>query len=311
MKNLLSIIAMLSFTSAWLCGTGCSKSENGPDKPGGGGTEIVQKIPIAISTTITKVLNDSFEEGDAIGLYVVNATSNGNGGWNSGSLMNAGNHLNNVKFSYGSGVWKSQQEYYWKDVSTPADFYCYYPYSGSVADVTAVPFAAKADQSSESDYKSNEIIWGKSLLQSPTKNNVSISTTHRMGQIQIDIVPGKGFTAETLRESIESIKINGMACNSLLNLKDGTLTANGGAADITPYYDGTLYRALIVPQKIEESTLLTLVVDGMTRSLTQSVEFTSGTIKKCTITVDKLSEGVNIGISGWDTDDEDYGGTLN
>ena len=117
-------VLVLGLISACLLWTGCSKSENGPDKPGGGGTEIVQKIPLAISTTITKVLNDSFEEGDAIGLYVVNAISNGSSGWNSGSLMNTGNHLSNVKFSYGSGVWKSQQEYYWKDDSTPADFYC-------------------------------------------------------------------------------------------------------------------------------------------------------------------------------------------
>ena len=305
------LILVLGLVSACLLWTGCSKSENGPDKPNGGGTEIVQKIPLAISTTITKVLNDSFEEGDAIGLYVVNAISNGSSGWNSGSLINTGNHLSNVKFSYGSGVWKSQQEYYWKDDSTPADFYCYYPHTGSVADVSAIPFAIKADQSSEENYGSCEILWGKSSLQFPSKNKVNITVTHRMSQIQITILPGKGFTAETLRESLQSVKINNLECNALLNLKDGTLTANGNSADITPYYDGTLYRALIVPQRVENKTLITLIVDGMTRSLTQSIEFTSGTIKKCTITVDKLSEGINIGISGWDTDNEDYGGTLN
>ena len=305
------LILVLGLISACLLWTGCSKSENGPDKPSGGGTEIVQKIPLAISTTITKVLNDSFEEGDAIGLYVVNAISNGSSGWNSGSLMNTGNHLSNVKFSYESGVWKSQQEYYWKDASTPADFYCYYPHTGSVADVSAVPFAIKADQSSEENYRSCEILWGKSALQFPSKNKVNITVTHRMSQIQITILPGKGFTAETLRESLQSVKINNLECNALLNLKDGALTANGNSADITPYYDGTLYRALIVPQSVENKTLITLIVDGMTRSLTQSIEFTSGTIKKCTITVDKLSEGINIGISGWDTDNEDYGGTLN
>ena len=306
-----TLVLLLGLISACLLWTGCSKSENGPDKPGGGGTEIVQKIPLAISTTITKVLNDSFEEGDAIGLYVVNALSNGSSGWNSGSLINTGNHLSNVKFSYGSGVWKSQQEYYWKDDSTPADFYCYYPHTGSVADVSAVPFAIKADQSSEENYRSCEILWGKSALQFPSKNKVNITVTHRMSQIQITILPGKGFTAETLRESLKSVKINNLECNALLNLKDGALTANGNSADITPYYDGTLYRALIVPQSVENKTLITLIVDGMTRSLTQSIEFTSGTIKKCTITVDKLSEGINIGISGWDTDNEDYGGTLN
>ena len=222
-----SLILVLGLVSACLLWTGCSKSENGPDKPSGGGTEIVQKIPLAISTTITKVLNDSFEVGDAIGLYVVNAISNGSSGWNSGSLMNTGNHLSNVKFSYESGVWKSQQEYYWKDASTPADFYCYYPYQASVGNVASVSLTLPSDQSSEQAFKAAEVLWGKSELQSPSDNKVSITTTHRTSQIIIRILPGKGFDEQSLKESLKSVKINNIKCSCSLNLKDGSLSAEG------------------------------------------------------------------------------------
>ena len=50
---------------------------------------------------------------------------------------------------------------YWKDETTPADFYCYYPYMQTVSDVTAVPFSVKADQSTLENYKASELLWGK------------------------------------------------------------------------------------------------------------------------------------------------------
>ena len=43
----------------------------------------------------------------------------------------------------------------------------------------------------------------------------------------------------------------------------------------------------------------------------ERIEFTSNTRKKCTITVNKINEGINVDIGGWEEDEIDYGGTLN
>ena len=98
--------------------TGACKKNNAQDEP---------KIPIRISSTVSKVTEDSFVAGDAIGLYVVNATEAAGGNWTSGELSSGGNHLDNVKFTYNDN-WDSDRQYYWKDARTKADFYCYYPY---------------------------------------------------------------------------------------------------------------------------------------------------------------------------------------
>lgn len=296
-------ISIISAAAALIAiASGCNKTEGGKEEP---------KIPIRISTSVTKVTDNDFEAGDAIGLYVVNAVASGENSWSSGSLQASGNHLDNARYSYDGSNWKADTEHYWKDSVTPADFYCYYPYSATVSSLDALEFQIPADQSALTDFKKGEILWGCTTNQKPSENKVSITTTHRMSQIAIEIKPGKGFTEESLKESISKVSVNNVACTASLNIKDGVLSAKGAAADVTPYNDNGIYRAFIVPQKVDNKSLVTLTVDGKERTLVQTIEFSSGSRKKCTLTVDKLNEGVNVSIGGWDDDTTDYGGTLN
>ena len=109
-KTILPLITLFAAT----CFISCDKNIN---------PESTEKIPIRISSTVTKVSGDTFEKGDAIGLYVVNATENEDGSWESGTLADTGNHLDNIRYEY-KGSWNADKEYYWKDARTQADFYC-------------------------------------------------------------------------------------------------------------------------------------------------------------------------------------------
>lgn len=309
-SNVLSIIATLLAIVATGCSRPNAEIENPlPDKPQETPVETV-RIPISINSTLTKVSGDSFTEDDDIGLYVVNASKTSGSDWACSSLLNSGNHMDNVKFTYSRGAWTADKEYYWKDSETKADFYCYHPYRRSVEDISDVSFAIPSDQSSKENFESAEILWGRATLESPTEDAVGITSSHRMSQLIIEIKPGKGFTKESLAESIKSVTINNIRCGATLDLRDGKLKAEGAECDVTPYFDGYTYRALIAPQTISGKSLVTLEVDGIIRSLQQSVEFTPNTRKKCTITINKINEGVNVGIGGWDDDGADYGGTL-
>ncbi len=317
--NALSIIAMSLAIVATGCGRSDTEIENPqPEEPQEKPEEKPQekpvetiKIPISINSVLTKVSGDNFTEGDAIGLYVVNATKTSGASWTSASLLDQGNHMDNVKFTYSKETWTTDKEYYWKDDETKADFYCYHPYKGQVEDISHIPFSVSSDQSSKEKFESSEILWGRATLESPTEKAVGITTSHRMSQIIIEIKPGKGFTKESLAQSLKSVTINNIRCEATLDLRNGDLSAEGAQNDVTPYFDGESYRALIIPQIIGNTSLVTLEVDGVKRSLKQYVEFAPNTKKKCTITVNKISEGVNVGIDGWKDDENDYGGTLN
>ena len=86
-------------------------------------TEVITggKLPIEISVGQQTKANDSqFDVDDKVGIYVVNYTDDV-----AGTLAVSGNHVDNMDFTYGGNYWTSSEIIYWKDRSTPTDFYAY------------------------------------------------------------------------------------------------------------------------------------------------------------------------------------------
>lgn len=299
MKKILFVIA-----AAALLSCGCKKHEPEQEPTPPPAPQV--RIPITLSTDIwTKATDSGYENGDKVGIYTVNQVNGV-----SGTLVNSGNHLDNTKFSYNGSAWNPDSPVYWKDETTPADFYCYYPYVQTVSDVTALPFSVKADQSTLNDYKTSELLWGKTENAKPSKDPVNITTKHAMSNLLIYVKPGSGYTEETLAAESVSVKITGVKTSAKLNLSTGKVTADGAAEDMVPYKENDYWRALVVPQDIVGTELIKVTVGEREYSLVQTVTFQSNKQHKCTMTVNRIGEGVNIGIGGWETDDTDFGETL-
>ena len=261
-------------------------------------TPETDKLPINISTTLTRATDSAFEAGDKVGIFVVNEPN---------SLKASGNHVDNMGFTY-STTWTPDTPIYWLDQTTKADFYCYYPYA-EAASTTAHSFATKADQSSLANYKASEFLWGKTTGVTPTEEAVNITTNHTFSNALVILKPGDGFTEATLAAATKSVKICGVKTNATINLATGVATANGNATEVTPYLENGQYRALIVPQTTAEGALIVVTVDGVDYTLSRSMTFKANKQHKFTVTLNKVSNGVNVGIGGWETDEEDYGGS--
>lgn len=266
-----------------------------PDEPA--------KIPIEIAAGLwTRATDSAFELGDKAGIYVVNST-----GASAGSLFSTGNHVDNMCFTY-SGLWKPDAPIYWKDPKTKADFYGYYPHVSRIANVAAYPFSVKKDQSDESNYKASDFLWGKTAAVAPTSDPVQITLKHVMSNLLIRLEAGKGFNAEELKQA--RITICGMKTDATIDLATGKATATGGAVDIIPRAEANHYRALVVPQNLTEVDLVKVSIGNHEYILNQTLSFASNKQHTCTLTVDKTAEGIDIGIGGWDIDENDYGGTV-
>lgn len=281
---------------------GCSKGSEGivPD-PVPPSIES-KKIPISISTQITRATDTDFERDDKVGLYVVNYN-----GSTSGTLVSSGNHVDNMRFTY-SGSWTPDEEIFWKDESTKADFYTYYPYTASISNVATFPLSVKTDQSSEAKYKASDFLWGKTAGVAPTKNTVNMSMKHVMSNIIIKLVPGDGYKVEDL--AIAKIEICGLKTNATVNLTNGAITATGISADITPINEITQYRALVIPQNVTGIDLVRIKIGDNTYLLNQTINLLPNKQYTSTITINRSSQGINIGIGEWEEDDMDYGGTV-
>ena len=285
----------------------CSSGNSSDPLPSTG--QESQKLPININTSVdTRVIDNSFEKGDNIGLFVVNYNADGS----AGTLNATGNHVNNMKYTY-NGTWTPASPTYWKDNTTHADFYLYYPYTGSIGDVNAMPWNVNADQSTSAKYKSADLLIGKTTNVAPTETAVKIDAKHVMSQMVVSLKPGNGFTEESLGKAKISVKINRLKTQATANLVTGKLTAKGNDADLTPLKEeGYNYKALIIPQAVGEGKLITVNVDGRDYQLKKAANFTAfeaGKKHKFTVTLSKTSNGVNVNITKWEDDGIDYGGT--
>jgi len=289
MKKILSLMAVVAAMA--------SCSDNVETVPSSPSSSEADRLPINISTTLTRATDSAFEAGDKVGIYVVNEPD---------ALAVSGNHVDNMGFTF-SSKWTPDTEIYWLDKSTKADFYCYYPYSED-ANTASHAFATKADQSLLADYKASEFLWGKTAGIAPTEEAVNITTRHTFSNAVIILKPGDGFTEETLAAATKSVKICGVKTDATIDLSTGVATATGNVTEVTPYLDGAQYRALIVPQTTEGGALVVVTVDGTDYTLSRAMTFKANRQHKFTVTLNKVSNGVNVGIGGWESDEEDYGG---
>lgn len=304
MKTTFNFSLLLTFVCFLLsCGSG-DEPELPDPKPN---EPIVEtKIPITISLydSGTRATDASYETGDAVGVYVVNYT-----GTTPGTLTNTGNHVDNMRFINGA-QWVPDQTIYWKDNTTHADFYAYYPYK-TVGNITALPFSVKSDQSTESGYKQSEFLWGKTANVIPAESAVGIATKHIFSNVIVKLAAGTGFTDEEIDESTPVVKLLNVASQSQINLTTGVATATGTQGTITMRNEGVQFRALVVPQNIATDLPIVVVSLGgldYTLKTTTNISFLANKQHTFTVILNKKANGVNISIGGWETDDIDYGG---
>ena len=294
MKRLLTCVALITIM------VGCK--EPLPEEP------IIPegKLPINLSLSTTRANDGSYEAGDQIGLYVANYADGA-----ATQLANSGNHVNNMQFTLNDNSWTPATKIYWKDKSTRADFYAYYPYQSTVADVTALPVSVQADQSSEDNYWASDLLWGKTSGVAPTESVVNIATSHALSNLLIYVEPGYGFTAESLAAANVSVEINNVKTAGALNLTNGVVTASGEVGTITPWNTGDYYRALIVPQTVaDETTLITVTVDGKAHTIKQGFTFVANTQHKFVVRVEQdIETKVTLSINPWNQDPNINGDT--
>lgn len=294
----------IAAVSVWLfaCSAGGEGGESELPKPPGP-AQPTERMPIDIITSITRATETAFEDGDKIGLFVVNRNADGS----AVPLKPSGNYVDNMLYTYVTS-WNPASALYWKDAETHADFYMYYPYTSTITSVDAMPFKVNADQSSEAAFKASDLIVGSTFDVVPTASPVNIMAKHIMSQVAIVLKAGAGFTESSLAASNPSVRINNLITSSTVNLSTSEVTMNGTASNVIPYKDGNVYRAIVVPQTVTGTKLITVTIDGYEYKLSQDITFVSGKRHTINVTVKKISNGVNVTIGEWKDDDVDYGG---
>lgn len=289
MKKILFIATAIALTS---CG------ETGGEEPTPTPTPSTSKTEIKITS---RASDASFDNSDAIGVFMVY----------DGSFQSTGNYLNNAKYINNNGVWSSTSSFYWRDQTSTADFYGYYPYASNISDATNYSFGVSSNQSVEANYKSSDFLWGVAKAQKPSTSTVSLTLDHLMSKVLINVAAGDGFDETELRQNGVEIVLHNAKTQSKINLATGSVSVTGSTADIKPLKQSDLSAILLLPPQSISGDIIEVIYKNDSYKLNKTFTCESGKQYTCTITMTKTQGGINVGIGAWDVVDGDFGGVVN
>ena len=274
-----------------------------------------------IQTATTRVNDEGFCDGDAVGIYVVNF-ENGQ----SGTMQVEGNQADNVKYVYDEAnfKWVPEKEVYFRDRNTKVDIVGYYPYANPQS-IATYPFEVQKDQSTAATngalggYEASDFLWGKAAEITPTASRVNLKFHHRMAGVHISLVEGTGWNTGEWAHVEKFALVTNTKRKATIDLATGEVAAMGEVqtTGTVPYMSGDEFRAIVVPQMISAGTaMFSLTVDGIpyvyryrVDGATTDFEYLSGKLHKFSIEVSKKPESGGVefkllgnSITAWETD---------
>lgn len=319
-RDIIRSLAILAlFTTA-----ACNDDTFGPNGPEGNSERLITLSGEIEQVAVTRVNDNGFCDGDAMGVYIVDYQGN-----TPGTLQNNGNRGNNVKHTFDEAAykWNSAYDVYWKDEHTHIDIYGYYPF-GAPEDVNAYPFEVQKDQSTTTTnnemggYEASDFLWGKAADVAPTEKVIRLPMRHRMSSPRITLAEGEGFADGEWAGLEKQVLVRNVKRNALINLADGSITATGEVQQTgtIPYVKDNVFRAIVVPQTVSANTILfTITVDGVVYNFSKPEDFTyvSGKMHNFTIQVNKKEPTgeftftlVGESITAWENDDVSHDATM-
>ena len=227
-------------------------------------------------------------------------------------LYSAHNYVNNAKMKYSTEGWKAEEPIYWYDESSLTDIYAYAPYQNVVADSRKISVGVPVDQSSTESLANADLLWGRNLALNPTSSQIAVTLDHLYSRLTIKIKPEADFAEGELKASDLKVFINNVKCEGKLDLQTGEVTLAGDAQTVCAHNNGDLsFTAIVMPQTLGFVNLVRMEWGDVVYILQRSISLEAKRSYELTISINKKeATGLNIGISGWDIDDKDYGGTV-
>lgn len=280
MRNSILIIMATALVMA-----GCTKTET--QFKGTGQMRLAPCLPG------TKATDTSFENGDAIGTYVVEYADG-----TPSPLQISGNWSSNAKATFDGSNWSVSPTIWWKD-DAKFDVYAYYPYDEQQRSVDSYLFSVQKDQR-DAGFTKSDLMWAKTGGVTRSENPVTLNFSHKLSRLDINLIKGADYEGD-LPSEVE-VKVMGTTGTALLDIETGDVEKNpyGTEADIIAHKNGIgSYSAIIVPQKILNQIPLVEIVAGDVSYLVSSrFIFESGKRHTLNITLSSDPNKVIINIGG-------------
>ena len=230
----------------------------------------------------TKATDNSWDQGDVIGVFMKNGTGL--------------DHVQSSNKSYtttGDGEFKpltSEQNIYYPIDGSTVDFIAYYPYSQTLTNNTY-----GVDVNDQSKQAAIDLLYANNAVGlSKTNANANLIFTHQLSKVEIAVKNGAGVADLNGL----AVNISGVKTTANFDLATGALTATGQAGSVaahTAVKSGvTIVEAILVPttDKSETKVVFALGTKTFTWTLPASTTFEQG--KKYMYEVELKGDGNSI-----------------
>ncbi len=243
---------------------------------------------------VTRVNDNGFCDGDAMGVYIVDYDGN-----NPGTLQASGNRGDNVRHTFDETnyKWNSSYDVYWKDKHTHIDVYGYYPFANPES-ISEYAFEVQRDQNKASadgemgGYEASDFLWGKVADVSPTTSVIRLPLSHRMSNAKVTLVEGSGFAEGEWTKTEKIVLTANVARKANINLATGEVTTAGSVESTMtiPSRTNDEWRTIVIPQTVPAgTTLFSITIGGVPYKFSKSEDLTyvAGKMMNFGIKVDK------------------------
>lgn len=273
----------------------------------------VPEVPTDSTTTgmpmnlVTRAIDAGVIKNVSVGLYASNYIEDVYQ-----ELQSSGNYIDNMCLEYKDGIWRTDTPFYWYDSKTQMDFYAYAPYNAKMSTCRDYLFNLPIDQRPDESLASADFMWGRLLGVYPSADEVSLNVNHMFAKVLVNIVPDESYAQDELKPADLKVELGGMKVAGTIDLMTGGVRLSGNTSTIVMHDNGDLtYSAVVMPQALGFVNLVRVTKGDDFYPLQGSITFERGKTYTLSVTIGKKGVGgLNVGISSWEIDEKDYGGTV-
>lgn len=261
----------------------------------------------------TRVVNNSFGEGDEVGLFALAGTT----------TMQEERYADNLHFVRSStGEFVSDESVYYPDDGVALNLISYYPYqnSGVAMGESFMQVTVATTQDNPDDYSHSDFLVALKGDVFASKDAVALSYNHQFFRMKIILVPGEGESVEEMLSVKPTLSVSGFYTKAVYDFQQQIFSAYSEEKDITPageweIRDGRLVgkELILIPQEVSEGyqyIMLKAAGKSYISLLPPTLQLKSGKQRELEIVFvsaeDALMSKVNGEIGDWDGTEVDH-----
>lgn len=175
----------------------------------------------------TRVANNSFEEGDEVGLFALAGNT----------TMQEERYADNLHFVRSSnGEFVADESVYYPGDGVTLNLISYYPYQeeGVAMGESTMQVSVATSQNKQADYSHSDFLIASKEDVLASKEAIALTYNHQFFRLKVALVPGEGENVEDMLSAKPTLSVNGFYTKAIYDFQKKIFSAYSEEKEITP-----------------------------------------------------------------------------